>query len=92
MYTNCYPSLTFLILGLFAPIPPLMEPLAQQEGNSLKVDCIFLNKHIPVVSGITQVLVSLTTNMQGDNITALYTHRDLAILLHTHQGTKVRQT
>ena len=70
----------------------LMEPLAQQEGNSLRVDGIFLNKHIPVVSGITQVLVSVTTNIQGDNITALYTHRDLAILLQTHQGTKVRQT
>ena len=52
-----------------------MKPLAQQEGNSLRLDVIFLNTNIPVVSGTTQVLVSLTTDMQADNITALYTQR-----------------
>ena len=28
-----------------------MEPLAQYGGNSLQVDVIFCNQHIPMVSG-----------------------------------------
>ena len=58
----------------------------------MRVDVIFLNQHIPVLSGTTQVVMSVATNMQGDNITPLNTHGDLAILLHMHQVTKVRQT
>ena len=41
---------------------------------------------------MTQVVLSLTTDLQVDNDTALYTHGDLAILLHTHKATKVSQT
>ena len=67
-----------------------MEPLAQLEGNSLRVDVIFRNK--PDGKWATQLVVGLTTDMHGDNVTALYTHGYLADTATTHQAIKLRQT
>ena len=70
-----------------------MEPLAQTEGNCLGVDVIFRNQHILMESGTAQLLVSLTTDMHGDNVTALYRHGYLAGTMTTmHQAIKLGQT
>ena len=62
-----------------------MEPLAQTEGNCLRVDVIFRNQHIPMESGTAQLLVSLTTDMHSDNVTALYRQGYLAGMTTTKE-------
>ena len=66
-----------------------MEPLAQYGGNSLRVDVIFCNQHIPMVSGMTQLVACRTIDMHGDNVTALYRHSYLACMATHAPGNKV---
>ena len=44
----------------------LIRTWLNQEDNSLQLDVIIA---IPMVSGTTQLVLSLTTDMQGDNVT-----------------------
>ena len=46
-----------------------------------------------MISGTTQLVASLTTDMHGDNVTALYRHGYLAGTMTTmHQAIKLGQT
>ena len=53
--------------------------------------CI-LQQNILMVSGTTQLVASLTTDMHGDNVTALYRHGYLAGTATTHQAIRLGQT
>ena len=44
-----------------------------------------------MVSGTTQLVPGLTTEIHGDNVTALYEHGYLAGKATTHQAIKLRQ-
>ena len=57
--------------------------ISNREGNSLQLDVIFA---ILMVSGMTQLVSDLTTDMQGDNGTVIYEHEYLAgMATHTRQ-------
>ena len=56
----------------------------------MPVDVIFFNK--PDGKWAIQLVVGMTTDMHGDNVTALYRHSYLADTATTHQAIKLGQT
>ena len=67
-----------------------MEPLAQSRRQQLASRCYISQSRIPMVSGTTQLVASLTTDMHGDNVPALYRHGYLAGTATHAPGNRIR--